>query len=259
MAIRKLFRYLRITILLTLLVVVAAGTWLTKLRTTDWDAPLWVAVYPLNGDGSAVSAAYIRKLDEHVFRTLEDFFADEAESYGLPLKRPVTVKLAHAIDELPPAPPAPDNTLAVMAWSLKMRFWAWRVDDYSGPSPNIRIFAVYHDPARHERLSHSLGLEKGLIGVVNAFASAAMAESNNVIIAHELLHTVGASDKYGADELPLHPAGYAEPDKRPLFPQTYAEIMGGRIPVDEHTAVIPRSLHKVVIGEQTAREINWQF
>ncbi|UCE90592.1 MAG: hypothetical protein JSW10_06600 [Pseudomonadota bacterium] len=252
-----MFRYLRITILLALLVVVAAGTWLTKLRTTDWDAPLWVAIHPINGDGSDASSRYITSLDVRAFRTLEDFFGDEAESYDLALKRPITVQLAHVIDEMPPTPPAPGNTLAIMAWSLQMRYWAYRVDHHAGPTPDIRIFVVYHDPVRHERLRHSLGLEKGLVGVVNAFASPTMAEKNNVIIAHELLHTVGATDKYGVDELPLHPAGYAEPDKRPLYPQNYAEIMGGRIPVDQYTAVIPRSLHKVVIGEQTAREINW--
>jgi hypothetical protein len=33
--------------------------------------------------------------------------------------------------------------------------------------------------------------------------------------------------------------------------------MGGRIPIDEHNAVIPKSLNYTLIGEETAREIGW--
>ncbi len=81
---------------------------------------------------------------------------------------------------------------------------------------------------------------------------------NNVVIAHELLHTVGATDKYSpADNLPLFPIGYADPDRQPLYPQSMAEIMGGRIPVSETQAVIPKSLVQAMIGPQTALEINW--
>lgn len=57
---RRLFRILRISLLMATLAIVAASTWLTRLRTTDWDAPLWVAIYPINGDGRATTAAYIR-------------------------------------------------------------------------------------------------------------------------------------------------------------------------------------------------------
>jgi hypothetical protein len=55
---------------------------------------------------------------------------------------------------------------------------------------------LYHDPALTPIVPHSLGLTKGLIGVVYAFASPEMNGANNVVIAHELLHTVGATDKY---------------------------------------------------------------
>ena len=45
-------------------------------------------------------------------------------------------------------------------------------------------------------MAHSTGLQKGMLGVVNAFASADQEGSNAVVIAHELLHTFGATDKY---------------------------------------------------------------
>ena len=56
-----------------------------------------------------------------------------------------------------------------------------------------------------------------------------MRGSNNVVIAHEILHTLGASDKYDpATRAPLFPIGYAEPEREPRFPQEFAEIMAGR-------------------------------
>ena len=73
---------------------------------------------------------------------------------------------------LPPPPPFGGNPLQVMLWSLQMRFWAWVHAEFDGPKPHVRMFVLYHDPgSQSQRVSHSLGLQKGLIGVVNAFAS----------------------------------------------------------------------------------------
>jgi hypothetical protein len=77
-----------------------------------------------------------------------------------------------------------------------------------------------------------------------------------VIIAHEFLHTLGATDKYDpATGMPEFPLGFSEPERKPRFPQRFAEIMGGRIPVADNDAVIPSSLKYVTIGATTAREI----
>lgn len=139
-----------------------------------------------------------------------------------------------------------------------MRYWAWRNDHHEGPKPHVRLYVIYHDPARTDAVAHSVGLEKGLIGVIHAFASRRMAAQNSVIITHELMHTLGASDKYDpATNQPRYPEGYAEPDRSPRFPQELAEIMGGRSPISDSEADIPASLHDVVVGPATAREINW--
>jgi hypothetical protein len=138
-----------------------------------------------------------------------------------------------------------------------MRWWASGVtDDQDKIDPDVRIFVRYHSPETEFVLENSVGLQKGMVGVVNAFASRRHAGSNNVIIAHEFLHTLGATDKYNpADGLPSYPDGYAEPELEPRFPQRYAEIMGGRIARSEEDAMIPKSLRYVVIGEKTATEI----
>jgi hypothetical protein len=79
---------------------------------------------------------------------------------------------------------------------------------------------------------------------------------NNVIIAHELLHTLGATDKYHSGTgQPREPDGLADAARTPLYPQAAAEIMAGRIAMSPDDAVIPQSLHYTVIGAATAAEI----
>lgn len=252
------FRTIRITLLLVVLFFVAMNTFLTQLRSTDWNDTLWMAVYPVNGDGSQITQRYIENLTPESFDSIETFLSDEAKRYQVDIREPVTVRLAPAVNSLPPMPPENGSTLQVMLWSLQLRYWAALNDDFPGPEPDIRMYVVYHDPQQHERLRHSLGLKKGMIGVVNAFAARSVAQRNNVVIAHEFLHTLGATDKYDlSNNQPIYPHGYAEPDREPLYPQRRAEIMGGRIPLSDHQAVMPKSVVASSIGNQTAMEINW--
>ena len=254
-----MFRQLRISVLLIILLVVALTTWQTKIRTTDWDSPLWMVVYPINADGSKVSDSYIQSLSESRFDPIERFLKREAKLYGVSIDQPLTIKLAPQLEALPPTPPESRNPLLVAWWSLKMRYWALTHNNYEGPSPDIQMFVLYHDPSKQKQLAHSLGLEKGLIGVVNAYAGKRMAAQNNIVIAHEMLHTVGATDKYDlATNRPVFPIGYADPNRAPLHPQAKAEIMAGRVALSESKAVMPRGLKSVIVGETTASEINWK-
>jgi len=75
---------------------------------------------------------------------------------------------------------------------------------------------------------------------------------------HEVLHTLGATDKYNlANDLPIYPDGFAEPDLKPLYPQRFAEVMGGRIPQSNTTANMPDHIKYAFIGPATAAEIGW--
>lgn len=252
------FHRLRVLFLLAVLLVVAWGTWLTQLRSTDWDRPLVVALYPVNGDGSERSRAYIDSLSVGNFRDIEDFFREEATEYRLPLRQPVELVMGPVLAEHPPEPPRNRNPLGVMWWSLTIRYWVWNVAREHGPPADIQIFVLYYDPDTHPHLAHSLGLQKGLLGVVHAFSSRRQAADNNLVIAHELLHTLGATDKYDLQtNQPLFPTGYAEPGRVPLLPQEFAEIMAGRIPVSETYVVQADGLWSAVVGEYTAREIRW--
>jgi hypothetical protein len=252
------FRAFRISILLIILFFVGLNAWLTKLRATDWEQPLRVVLYPINGDGSSASSEYITSLRQYTFGPIEHFIEEASEHHNLTLSHPVIITLATEIDEIPPKPAAGGNVLRIIWWSIHLRYWAYSVDTYDGPSADIQIFVLYHEAKKRRQLDSSLGLEKGLIGVVNAFASKKMEGNNNVVIAHELLHTLGATDKYDpVTQQPVYPDGYAAPDQQPLYPQEQAEVMGGRIPLSDTKAEMPGSLQNTVIGIKTAREINW--
>ncbi len=251
-----MWKRIRIAILLTILFVVAAGTWIDRSVTTGWDRSLVVGIYPIAADDSPTTRGYVESLDARQFQAIGEFFAREARAYGLALERPVDVTLNPALDTLPPQLPRDSGALGTAWWSLKIRWYAWRATrDYPA---QIRLFVLYHDPAASPSVPHSLGLQKGLIGVVYAFADPEMDGANNIVIAHELLHTLGATDKYDVQTLqPSFPDGYGDPDASPRYPQTDAEVMAGRRAVSRDSAEMPTSLAQVVLGERTATEIRW--
>ena len=254
------FRNLRILILLILFAVAAIYTKGQMLQTTNWIEPMEVVIFPINGDGSAKTLKYIESLHHVDFRDIDTFTARYAKNYKLHLRKPTRTRLGDVVAESPPAPPNPgDSRLSTMLWSLKLRYWAWaNTPDDESNYTRARIFVIYHQGKKNEALPHSLGLQKGLIGVVHAYAKDKQSRQNNIIIAHELLHTVGATDKYHLNNgLPVFPDGFAQPDRKPLYPQRKAEIMAGRLPIDPHRAAIPKSLKYVVVGEKTAKEIGW--
>jgi hypothetical protein len=254
-----MFKAFRIFILLLILSGVALGAWRTKTRSVEWKYDLPVNIYLINGDGSEEVAEYLRSLTVEDFKPINTFMRDEAERYDRATSASIEIRLGGIIESQPPAPPRNGSALGVIVWSLQMRYWAYRNTDTDGPSTQVKMFLLYFDPAQNNRLDHSTGLQNGLLGRVNVFASHDMAKQNNVIITHEFLHTLGATDKYDpSTNQPLYPVGYAEPDHQPLLPQRFAEIMAGRTPVTQSVATIPESLNGVVIGDLTASEINWQ-
>lgn len=253
-----MFKKVRVAILLLILINVGVGAWLTRARTTSWERPLRVAVFPIAADASPATGSYIAALTTETFASVDDFFREEGKRYGLTLSHPVEVRVAHRVDGLPPPPPYGESGLSVLLWSLQMRFWAWQHGEVEGPAPHVRMFVIFHDPKLSTTVPHSLGLQKGLIGVVHAFASEEQTAQNKVVVAHELLHTVGATDKYDpATNLPVFPDGYGDPDQQPLLPQRFAEIMAGRVAVSKTEAEMPANLGAVLVGTATAREINW--
>jgi hypothetical protein len=249
---------LRVAILLLVLLAAAVTTCQDRYRSTRWRDPLYVSIYPIAADDSPVTQAYVAALDAERFRPLDRFFGRAAAPYRLGTDEPIRTRLRAELPARPPQRAADSGILATALWSLRLRFWAWRVSGHAHEPEDIRLFVLYHDPALTPTVPHSLGLRKGLIGVVYAFAAPAMDGANNVVIAHELLHTLGATDKYSLlDNAPRFPEGYGDPRQSPLYPQLTAEIMAGRRMLAPGQWQQAASLEEVVIGPATALEIRW--
>jgi len=250
---------IRVTLLLFVLLTVAVGTWQARVRTTSWQRALNVVVFPINADGKNETDAYIRSLNDETFEPIRAFMRNEAQHYGVSLLNPVDVYIGPEVDAVPPSAPVGGSVPEVMLWSLQMRFWAWRNGEHPILEPDVKIYALMFHPSTTKQLGHSIGLQKGLVGIAKLFAVPHMTAENNIIITHELLHTLGATDKYDfANNQPLYPAGYAEPEITPLYPQQFAEIMGGRIPISADKSVAPQMLDAVLVGPETAGEIGWK-
>lgn len=256
---RSLWGKLRLIFLIAVLIIVALNAWLSKVRTTDWQDPLWLIIYPINADRRSDTQLFINALEREHFEDIEIFINREAQRYGVKLERPIEVYLAPPVDGILPKPPKNASILESVLWSLQMRYWAWVHDSWEGPKPDIKVYLQLFSIQNTQVLEHSLGLQKGMIGVVNGFASIDYQAQNGFVITHELLHTLGASDKYDlSTNQPLWPHGYAAPGLEPLLPQNKAEIMGGRVAISRTESVMPDSLQDVIVGEQTAQEINWK-
>jgi len=254
-----MFRKIRIAVLLTILALVAGDQWLTKSRFSSWEKPLWISIYPVLAEPGNNIRKYADSLDEESFAEIGAFFKKQASRYGQNLRSPVIVQLARPLTVLPPALPSESSGVKVALWSLKMRWWAWRNGDQHDLAPaDIKIFVLFQGSKPEGEMERSVGIQNGSYGLVNAVASPQMAARNQIIITHELMHILGASDKYNPDNgQPIPPGGLADPSRTPIYPQSHAEIMGGRIATSANRWRRPASLKSCVVGTATAIEIGW--
>lgn len=145
-----------------------------------------------------------------------------------------------------------------------VRLWRWTRDlDQRGRVEwrgyDARIYLVLR-PARDGAPAFVEGQSEdgGRIGVASADIDPNMIDLTLFVAAHELFHTLGASDKYDASGAARFPDGFAAPERRPLYPQPGAELMARNLPLAEGEERPPETLDELWIGEPTAREIGWR-
>ena len=246
-------RSLRVLVLLVILTPLVYAYQAEPSPAPDWSEPLVIGVYPVS---SAVTTA-LETLDASRYAPIEQFLNAKAHTYRLPADSAVVVRTGRPIDSAPELPPGQRNDFHQFLWALKLRWWHWRFDE-QGLDPDVIVIARYGPATDDPRLLHSIGMPSPRLALVNLTAHPELAERNNVVITHEILHTIGANDRYrpGTGH-PEFPHGYADPEQSPLYPQTGAEIMGGRIPLSATLARQPRNLGETTIGPITAAEIGW--
>ncbi len=255
-----MFRKLRIAVLLLLLLTVAGTTFWEEKLAGNWARPLRIEIFPLDGDAASNPevSSYISHLNPEQFQNIGDFLVQQSQRYRLTAIPQPQITLEPLVSELPPtAPDSVRNPLAVIWWSLRLRSYVVRQAGLWHSLGAIKLFVIYHQGHDRVPLEWSMGSRKGLFGLVHAYAQARQNAQNNVVIAHELLHTLGASDEYDTQLQPRYPDGFADPDTQPHYPQDAAEIMAGRIPLSPTVSRMPGDLEHCVIGAKTAWEIGW--
>lgn len=253
-----MWRALRIGFLLLVLLIVAAQAWVDRFSTTRWQRTVYIGAFPVGADASPVTADYLAQLDQGKINEVSEFVTAEAKRYGVSVDEPIELHLYPTLALAPPALDPGAGVLTRIVWSLRLRYYRYRILAAVSPRPQIAMFLLYHDPALLSRLPHSAGLQRGLTAVVHVFASRSQEAQNRIVMAHELLHTFGATDKYDlATGLPEYPDGFADPQRLPLYPQQQAEIMAVKTPLSATDARMPDGLEDERVGPVTAREIGW--
>ncbi|QIO04938.1 hypothetical protein [Acinetobacter shaoyimingii] len=250
-----MWKIIRVAVLLMILIVVAANAWRDKNQ--DWSKPVIVLLHPINSDHQASTQKYIDELSVDDFSDANKFLMEQSKQYR---DQPVSVyiQLGRELLKAPPKVPENGNFLDNMLWSLKFKWYAWRQHERADGSPTVTLYLNYYDMNTTTVLKHSTALEIGKVGSVNLFAASEQDDQNNIILTHELLHAFGAKDKY--DYLtgqPRYPLGYANPNQKPLYPQTQAELMAGHIAISAMENVMPNYLGQVIVNQTTASEIGW--
>lgn len=254
------WQQLRVLFLLVLLAGVALWGGLRQrdfARRHAWLRPLRVAVVlvspePVSDD---VRAAWARGLV-----TLEDWFAEEAARFHFHLERPVTFELAPtAVDATVPAQPASTGEFvrdAAAAVEFRSALEALAQRGAPAADADVRIVVALVPPGAGAHRVEGVAEAEGTIGLVEGTAGDTDLTLELVALGHEVLHLVGALDGYDADGHAQVPRGLVEPERG--YPQRYAEVMVGELPLAPGKGRIPKSLDEVRIGDVTAGEIGWR-
>ncbi len=257
------WRKWRVGLLVAVLVVVAAwagGVQRIRSSRTHWDRPLEVAIVLLAR--SEIDEAKVARLRD-ALGELDSRFTSELGRYrgGGP---PFSFSLVGPLPFSGALSFTPDS--AGIADRATHAYRVWRtlrgIHAASGFDPrpyDARIYLIL-EPATSSGVTtfaEGSGAVGGEVGFVRAAAGPNDAVLALTAVGHELLHCLGASDKYDASGHALVPDGLAEPQLSPQFPQRYAEWMVGEVPTAPGQGRLPSSLAEIRVGPVTAREICW--
>jgi hypothetical protein len=224
----------------------------------EWEVPVRVGLVLVrrgNVDERAFAALRARAaiLEERLAAEYRRYRPESAESMIriLPFG-PV------ALEEVPPSEPGPGFFARVQH---ALQLWAYtRAVDAAAGVPRSKLDSRIYLVAESPRAGTVEGFSetRGRVGVARVELDEDTIDLALFVAAHELLHTLGASDKYelgtGRTAIPI---GLPEPERVPLFPQPYAEIMARNRVVSATTEVAPRCLSELRVGRLTAQEIGW--
>jgi hypothetical protein len=257
---RKRWFRIRLGVLAALLSVVLLWAWSdTRERSTrnEWSRGLRVALVVVQqGD---VKQAALQALCKRV-DTLEAFLENEFVRYGGRVK-PFHFAVYGPVESVRQPPRSPDDKLSALA-QYAYGFWRFRreidalVGLVDGDFDSV-IYVLVRPPEGRTMFVEGLSQLGGRTGLVEVQLDETMADPALAVVAHELFHTLGATDKYDAAGRVLLPAGLAEPERSPQLPQRFVELMARGRPVSPGVEVPPKRIDELRVGATTAREIGW--
>ena len=262
MAKRTTFFYVRVAFLLSVLLITIA--WAVKdaadrRARNDWDHTLNVAIVVLRkGPVDPAALDDLRKRLPDLARRMED----ELHRYRPRAPAPFSFTCFGPIDvSAPPPVPRGDGVLDLAAHAWDSWRYLREIDGPAGIAPRAwdsRIYLTVTPPASDlAQYVEGSSEQNGRVGVVYVELAEGKVDFALAVAAHELLHTLGASDEYDDSGRTRIPGGLAEPNRDPLYPQEFAEVMAhGRALSPTETKPID-SLDDLAVGPTTAAEIGW--
>ncbi len=260
---RGWFYRLRVTALSSLLALVclwACQDVRARRARTEWHTPVSVGLVILrHGD---VDARALASLQQRA-RALEERLSGEFQRYRSAPAQPMIQIVAYGPVSVSEPPP---EELGVSFWARALhtyRMWRYTsaVDEAAGVPTralDARIYVVAEPPhSGTQNFVEGFSEERGRVGVARVDLNVETVDLALFVVAHELLHTLGATDKYDAVGRTSIPAGLPEPELLPQFPQRYAEVMARNRVVSATLEVPPQTLGELRVGRVTAEEIGW--
>lgn len=260
---RRTFFRVRVGILLFVLFVVvlwAIRDVRSRRERTSWERTLDVAVILVHVEGTlgpepaAVEAMRARA------EALEARLERELSRYRPGVVKPFRFRILGPVDVAAPAPlPLEDGLIDLAKHAWAVRQWTADVDPRVPVVPehyDTRIYVTVRKATSNESAfveGHSE--QGGRLGFVDVDLDEAMADLALFVVAHELLHTLGATDKYDAAGRARFPDGFVDPSATPLYPQRGAEVMARNRPLAPGVERVPDTLDELGIGPATAAEI----
>lgn len=260
---RRWFYRVRVAVLSAVLLGVSLYAWRDQRRRsarTTWERPLRVALVFLRAGN----------VEPNAFARLERRAEALADRLDAEYRRYHPTGHAHVVDitgygpvDVSRGPPEPEGSGLWHSVRHSYRLWRYtrRVDEHAGvPDQGLdaRIYVVTQ-PKRDRRPAfvEGFGQAGGWIGVAKVDLDESMVDFVLFVAAHELLHVLGATDKYDEAGRTRIPDGLPLPDQRPLFPQPGAEVMARNRVLETGNEVPPETLEELYVGRVTAREIGW--
>jgi hypothetical protein len=253
--------YARVIVLLGILVVViayAAHDVLARRARKAWDHTLSVAVIVIRkGPVDDESVESFR----HRGPLLEARLESELHRYKPGAPKPFAFTVYGPVDGTTGEPAVKGDgivDLASHAWDL--RTWTRDVDSRAhvvSGAFDSRIYITVQPPRSEKHLIEGSSEQGGRVGVVTVDLDELTVDFAWSVVAHELFHTLDATEHYDDKGRAMVPDGLVEPDLVPLYPQRFVEIMTRGRPISQTVERTLDVIDELGVGKATAREVGW--